>query len=170
MPAFLVCGSNGKALFTRGISERDVGHDFFSRRLLGGYRSPPSTHTHATMRIISYQGGAIVMSSGNSWDTDPGGVVTLEKSTFANNIAAGESAGVISLGKFTTVVIAGDRNTFTGNSCGVKGGVLGGTKDTNVIVEGGSFTRNSAGEVRREVLLIFTISPSALVHIFCVYM
>lgn len=71
----------------------------------------------------------------------------MRNSTFTGNIAKLNSAGVVNLGEFATARFEGQGNNFTGNVCGLYGGVLAATINTNVTVEGGIFQGNEADEV-----------------------
>lgn len=98
--------------------------------------------------LLHQQGGAIVLSSGADFSTDPGGVVILKDSTFIGSKADRETGGVIYGNEFSEMNITGDRNEFISNRCGTDGAVLAASKNTKVVVEGGNFTKNFAEEVR----------------------
>lgn len=87
------------------------------------------------------------MSSGKDWDSTPGGVLIIRNSTFADNTADLDNGGVLSLGEFCTAIIQGEDNVFTGNRCGVDGGVVAASVDSKVSVEGGYFSYNEGGDV-----------------------
>ena len=73
----------------------------------------------------------------------------MRNSTFANNCAELDTAGAIYLAAFAVARFEGDDNNFTSNICGMSGGVLAATSNTNVTVEGGWFLNNKAEEVNR---------------------
>ena len=87
------------------------------------------------------------LSSGEDRTERPGPTAILINSTFESNTAHLGGAGVVYLGEFSAIIVAGDGNVFTGNTCGEDGAVFGGTNDTNITVEGGVFTKNVAGAV-----------------------
>lgn len=94
------------------------------------------------------QGGAIALSGGNDWFEKKGATAILRNSTFEECEADGDSAGVIYGNEFTYTHISGDENKFIANKCRAYGGVLAATANTTVVVEGGDFIGNFAGEVR----------------------
>lgn len=73
--------------------------------------------------------------------------MTLRNSKFDSNAADGNNAGVVSMGEYTTLVVAGVENLFQNNTCGGDGAVFGGTTSTNITVEGGVFEGNFADGV-----------------------
>ena len=100
----------------------------------------------SNMSSIS-KGGVITLSSGEDWENIPGPTVILRNSTFESNTADLGNAGVVYLGEFSSLIVAGDGNVFSDNTCGEEGGVLGGTTNTNITVEGGVFKNNVAQAV-----------------------
>ncbi|CAN0005479.1 unnamed protein product [Ectocarpus fasciculatus] len=97
------------------------------------------------------KGGVVTLSSGDGFQGDveaekPGAVVILRNSTFTNNLADLDNAGVVNLGEYATLLVEGDGNVFAGNECGQNGGVIGATVDTVVVIEGGSFYGNEASD------------------------
>ncbi|CAN0008375.1 unnamed protein product, partial [Scytosiphon promiscuus] len=92
------------------------------------------------------KGGVITVSSGDDWEESPGGVVILRNSSFTDNRAHLDNAGVVNLGEFSSLTVEGDGNVFARNECGQSGAVIGATVDTSVVVEGGLFLDNVAEE------------------------
>ena len=103
------------------------------------------------------KGGVITLSSGEDWENIPGPTVILRNSTFESNTADLGNAGVVYLGEFSSLIVAGDGNVFSDNTCGEEGGVLGGTTNTNITVEGGVFRDNVAEAVGGCVLVFETV-------------
>ena len=93
------------------------------------------------------KGGVITLSGGDDWDTDPGGALILRNSTFTDNLADLQNAGVVNLGDFSELLVEGDGNVFSRNVCGAEGAVFGSTTDTRLVVEGGEFYENEASDV-----------------------
>ena len=60
-----------------------------------------------------------------------------------------DNGAVVNVGEYARVIVQGDGNVFEGNMCGVDGGVFASTSDSLVVVEGGTFKENGAGEVGR---------------------
>ncbi|CAM9271368.1 unnamed protein product, partial [Ectocarpus sp. 8 AP-2014] len=77
---------------------------------------------------------------------EPGPVVILRNSTFTDNWAHLDNAGVVNLGEFSTLLVEGDDNVFAGNECGQNGAVFGATTDTVIVIEGGTFFGNEAAD------------------------
>ena len=95
----------------------------------------------------SWKGGVIALASGDNWEEGEGATAILTNSTFDTNCANAGNGGVASLGRYTTLFVAGDGNQFVGNTCDDEGGVFGGTTDTRIVIEGGVFSKNKADEV-----------------------
>ena len=97
----------------------------------------------------------IALSSG---DKDrPGPTVILRNSTFESNRADLGNAGVVYVGEYASLIVAGDRNVFVANECGEEGAVLGGSIYSNITVEGGVFRDNVAEAVGGCVLVFETV-------------
>ncbi|CBJ26637.1 adhesin-like protein [Ectocarpus siliculosus] len=96
------------------------------------------------------KGGVVTLSSGEGFPGDavdePGPVVILRNSTFTDNWAHLDNAGVVNLGEFATLLVEGDDNVFAGNECGQNGAVFGATTDTVIVIEGGTFFGNEAAD------------------------
>lgn len=90
----------------------------------------------------------ITLSPGDDWEDNVGATVILRNSAFKLNTAESGSAGVVYLGDYSTLVVAGDENVFEANTCGEDGGVFAGTTNTTIFVEGGVFRNNQAYRVR----------------------
>lgn len=67
---------------------------------------------------------------------NPGGTIIICNSTFAGKTADLHSAGVVNLGEFATAQFERQGNNFTANLCGLHGGILAATTETNKTVEG----------------------------------
>lgn len=102
----------------------------------------------------------MALSSGDDWTTRPGATVVLRNSTFESNTADLGNAGVVSLDKFTTLVVAGEGNVFEGNVCGEDGAVFAGTTDSHIVVEGGEFKDNVADSVGVSCVSFVKTHPS----------
>ena len=96
----------------------------------------------------------MTLSSGDDWEEVPGPTVILWNSTFESNRADLGNAGVVYLGDFSALIVAGDGNVFSNNTCGEEGAVFGGTTNTNITVEGGVFRNNTAEAVGSYVSFI----------------
>ncbi|CAM9462085.1 unnamed protein product, partial [Ectocarpus sp. 12 AP-2014] len=96
------------------------------------------------------KGGVVTLSSGEGYPGDdvnePGPVAILRNSTFTDNSAHLDNAGVVNLGEFATLLVEGDGNVFAGNECGQNGAVFGATTDTSIVIEGGTFFGNEAAD------------------------
>ncbi|CAN0356022.1 unnamed protein product, partial [Ectocarpus sp. 12 AP-2014] len=96
------------------------------------------------------KGGVVTLSSGEGYpgeDVDePGPVVILRNSTFTDNWAHLDNAGVVNLGEYATLLVEGDGNVFGRNECGQNGAVFGATTDTAIVIEGGTFFGNEAAD------------------------
>lgn len=79
----------------------------------------------------------------------------LRNSTFTDNLADLQNAGVVNLGDFSSLLVEGDDNVFARNACGEAGAVFGATVDTRLVVEGGEFYENEASDVGAGVGGIF---------------
>ncbi|CAN0138387.1 unnamed protein product, partial [Pylaiella littoralis] len=101
-----------------------------------------------TENYCGKKGGAITTSSGwDSFGVEEGGMeVTLRNSNFTKNWAHLDNSGVVNVGGFATLIVEGNNNVFANNRCGVDGAVFGVTLDSRVVVEGGMFFDNEAGE------------------------
>ena len=89
----------------------------------------------------------ISLSCGEDRTEEPGATAILINSKFESNTAHLGNAGVVYLGEFSALIVAGDENVFAWNTCGKEGAVFGGTTDTIITVEGGVFKNNEADEV-----------------------
>lgn len=89
----------------------------------------------------------MTLSSGDDWELEPGGALVLRNSTFTDNLADLQNAGVVNFGEYTSVVVEGDGNVFARNECGAEGAVFGATIHTRLVVEGGEFYDNEASDV-----------------------
>ena len=89
----------------------------------------------------------ISLSCGEDRTEEPGATAILINSKFESNTAHLGNAGVVYLGEFSALIVAGDGNVFTGNTCGENGAVFGGTTNSIITVEGGVFKKNVAGAV-----------------------
>ena len=98
------------------------------------------------------QGGAILLSSGDSWEA-PGATLITRNSTFVGNVAGLDNGGAINLGEYTVARFEDSGNKFTNNKCNINGGVAAASTNTNVTVEGGLFEGNDAKEVRGKTLV-----------------
>ena len=92
---------------------------------------------------LSLQGGVVALSSGEDWTDDPGATVIMWNSSFELNTADLDNGGVVNVGEFSNLTVAGDDNVFQGNNCTQDGGVIASTTDSSVVIEGGTFTGNS---------------------------
>lgn len=86
----------------------------------------------------------MLLSSGQNWKECPGARVILQNSTFTGNAAVLKNGGAVYLGEFTELTISGTANVFTDNGCEYSGGALAVSKDSRVIIEGGTFSNNEA--------------------------
>lgn len=96
-----------------------------------------------------------------------GATAIIKSSTFTGNTAGYENGGVMSLGLYSKVTIAGDGNVFADNLCDGNGGVLSALSDTKVIIEGGKYSKNLGKRVsfsysKAFVLLNFRLNKAVL--------
>lgn len=98
---------------------------------------------------LFWQGGVLVLSSGDDWIDEPGAMVTLRNSSFRWNEADLDNGAVANVEKFALLTVEGDGNVFEKNACGADGGVIASTTDSLVIIQGGTFTRNTCLMVSR---------------------
>lgn len=89
----------------------------------------------------------MTLTSGDDWTENPGATLIFRNSTFTANLADLDNGGVVNVGEFCTVRILGENNNFTENKCGVDGGVGSATSNSRIVIEGGTFANNQAGEV-----------------------
>ena len=91
----------------------------------------------------------IVLESGEDLSEAPGGAVVMWNSSFENNIAKGDSGGVLTAAENSSVTVEGDGNVFKGNNCGEDGGVFQLSANTLITIEGGNFTGNTCDKVSK---------------------
>ena len=107
--------------------------------------SIPTVNRSCSLFLVT-KGGVINMSNGE--DPEDGPVAILRNSTFMYNQASLDNGGVVNVGSYGLLLVAGDDSVFAFNQVTRSGGVFAATTDTTIVIEGGEFHDNAAEKAR----------------------